>query len=134
MCEQKVFFGYWSSFLPDGQDVLHAPTLCTCLLKDPSSSSRVLVLQILTTMLMGSRLYLSQAEERYSTPVCLLHKYNIMLQIYSFTPCPNYHVYLYYHMYPLAHSLVKRYMPVFKVLLGKHDILIKLILETRKLY
>ncbi|XP_021942024.1 HEAT repeat-containing protein 6 isoform X3 [Zootermopsis nevadensis] len=63
VCEQKVLFGYWSSLLPDGKDMLHAPTLCACLLKDPSSSNRTLVLQILIAMLMRSRLYLSQAEE-----------------------------------------------------------------------
>jgi len=67
VCERKVLFGYWSSLLPDGSHMLQMPTLCTCLFKDPSSRSRMLVLQILTIMLTGSRLYLSQAEKRYST-------------------------------------------------------------------
>ncbi|KAJ9596933.1 hypothetical protein L9F63_012058 [Diploptera punctata] len=63
--DKKVLFGYWSCLLPDAPNMQQVPTLCTCLFKDPSPRNRMLVLQVLTLMLIGSRPYLSQAEKRH---------------------------------------------------------------------
>ncbi|XP_069701845.1 HEAT repeat-containing protein 6 isoform X3 [Periplaneta americana] len=69
VCERKILFGYWSSFLPDEPNMLQISTLCTCLHKDPSSHNRMLVLQSVTIMLVGSRLYLCHAEESSKSSV-----------------------------------------------------------------
>ncbi|CAG2053651.1 unnamed protein product [Timema podura] len=62
-CDKKVLFGYWPSLLPDGPHPPHTRTLITCLLKDPSPKGRMAVSSVLINMLLGSRLYLSQAED-----------------------------------------------------------------------
>lgn len=56
-------FGYWSSFFPDGSPAgVHS--LNQCLLKEPSPRGRIAALNVISTILNGSKLYLSQAESR----------------------------------------------------------------------
>lgn len=60
-------FGYWFSFLPAGPSTPQTRTLITCLLKDPSSRNRMAILNIIVSLLLGSRNYLLQAESSKKT-------------------------------------------------------------------
>ncbi|GJQ86916.1 hypothetical protein Trydic_g11786 [Trypoxylus dichotomus] len=59
--DKRTMFSYWSSFIPDGSPS-GTHSICTCILKDPSPSTRSLALNVLLTLLSSSKLYLSQAE------------------------------------------------------------------------
>ncbi|KAM9847037.1 HEAT repeat-containing protein 6 [Aulostomus maculatus] len=65
--EKRTLYGYWSSFIPDSP-VAGTPslTLVTIILKDPSAKVRACALQVLTTMLDGSRHFLAVAEDTAS--------------------------------------------------------------------
>ncbi|KRT79059.1 HEAT domain-containing protein [Oryctes borbonicus] len=59
--DKRTMFSYWSSFIPDGSPS-GTHSICTCILKDPSPSTRLMALNVLLTLLSSSKLYLSQAE------------------------------------------------------------------------
>ncbi|KAI4455964.1 malaria antigen-related [Holotrichia oblita] len=59
--DKRTMFSYWSSFIPDGSPS-GTHSICACILKDPSSSTRSVALNVLLTLLSNSKLYLSQAE------------------------------------------------------------------------
>ncbi|XP_062412103.1 HEAT repeat-containing protein 6 isoform X2 [Sardina pilchardus] len=67
--DKRVLFGYWSAFIPDTPAIGGPPslTLLTVVLKDPSPKVRAGSLQVLSSLLEGSRLFLSAAEDT-STP------------------------------------------------------------------
>ncbi|XP_047463986.1 HEAT repeat-containing protein 6 [Mugil cephalus] len=65
--EKRTLYGYWSSFIPDsptgGPPSL---TLLTIILKDPSPKVRLCALQVLSSILDGSRQFLAVAEDTAS--------------------------------------------------------------------
>ncbi|XP_041912084.1 HEAT repeat-containing protein 6 isoform X2 [Alosa sapidissima] len=67
--DKRVLFGYWSAFIPDTPAIGGPPSLTflTVVLKDPSPKVRAGSLQVLSSLLEGSRLFLSAAEDT-STP------------------------------------------------------------------
>ncbi|KAG5900627.1 hypothetical protein JTB14_005905 [Gonioctena quinquepunctata] len=59
--EKTTFLSFWSSFIPeDSASGQH--NLIVCILKDPSSKSRMAALNVLLLLLTTSKLFLSQAE------------------------------------------------------------------------
>uniref|UniRef100_G3QBL3 HEAT repeat-containing protein 6 n=1 Tax=Gasterosteus aculeatus aculeatus TaxID=481459 RepID=G3QBL3_GASAC len=65
--EKRTLYGYWSSFMPDSPIGGPPPlTLVTIILKDPSPKVRACALQVLSSMLDGSRQFLAVAEDTAS--------------------------------------------------------------------
>ncbi|XP_058020180.1 HEAT repeat-containing protein 6 isoform X2 [Ahaetulla prasina] len=63
--EKKVLYGYWSAFIPDEPGIGSPQTLSlmTIALKDPSAKTRACAFQVLSSILEGSKQFLSIAED-----------------------------------------------------------------------
>ncbi|XP_070788120.1 HEAT repeat-containing protein 6 [Pituophis catenifer annectens] len=63
--EKKVLYGYWSAFIPDEPGIGSPQTvsLMTIALKDPSPKTRACAFQVLSSILEGSKQFLSIAED-----------------------------------------------------------------------
>ncbi|NXX12747.1 HEAT6 protein, partial [Podargus strigoides] len=63
--EKRVFYGYWSAFVPDAPGIgsPQSLSLMTIALKDPSPKTRACALQVLSAILEGSKQFLSVAED-----------------------------------------------------------------------
>ncbi|XP_053313681.1 HEAT repeat-containing protein 6 [Spea bombifrons] len=63
--DKKVFYGYWSSFVPDmpGLGNKQSVSLMTVILKDHSPKTRACALQVLSAILEGSKQFLSVADD-----------------------------------------------------------------------
>ncbi|KAM8834859.1 HEAT repeat-containing protein 6 [Synchiropus picturatus] len=66
--EKRTLYGYWSSFIPDAPVAGGTPalSLLTVVLKDPSPKVRTAALQVLASILEGSRQFLAVAEDTAS--------------------------------------------------------------------
>ncbi|KAM9788780.1 HEAT repeat-containing protein 6 [Neosynchiropus ocellatus] len=66
--EKRTLYGYWSCFIPDAPVAGGTPalTLLTVILKDPSPKVRTGALQVLSSILEGSRQFLAVAEDTAS--------------------------------------------------------------------
>ncbi len=63
-CSSKLFFGYWTQFIPSTPHPL-SPSLFTLILNDPSPKVRCVGVNTLSTMLDGSKSFLVAAEIGY---------------------------------------------------------------------
>nr|XP_020642610.1 HEAT repeat-containing protein 6 [Pogona vitticeps] len=63
--EKKILYGYWSAFVPDAPGIgsPQSVSLITIALKDPSPKTRAVALQVLSSILEGSKQFLSIAED-----------------------------------------------------------------------
>lgn len=63
-CSSKLFYGYWSIFIPSSPAPL-SPTIFTMILHDPSSKVRTLAANTLMTIVDGSKNFLMAADDKY---------------------------------------------------------------------